>query len=288
MIGTALSNLLLSKGYSVVILSRSPKTETDDPQVVQYGWDTEKQTIDSSAVQQADYIINLAGANVGEKRWTAKRKKEIIDSRVKSAATLIKALKETPNKVKAVVQASGVDWYNADPSIPNPAPFTENLPHGNHFLGKVCEQWESGIQPVKELGKRLVILRTGMVLSKHGGALDRFEKPVRFNIAAILSSGRQMISWIHIDDMCRLYLNAIENEQLQGVYNAVAPGPVSNKTLMLELAQLIGGKFYLPIHVPGFVLKLLYGELGGAILKSTTASCEKISRTLYGDRKSVV
>lgn len=289
MIGKALSKLLLSKGYEVIVLTRDPgqaieKAGNSEPSHqhvhIQYAaWDPDRQTIDQQAIDRADYIINLAGANVGDKRWTSKRKKEIIDSRVNSAATLVKALKETPNKVKAVVQAAGVDWYPPDPAIPNKKPFTENDPAGSHFLGEVCVQWEGSIQPVKDLGKRLVILRTGMVLSKTGGALDKFEMPVRFGIAAILSSGKQMISWIHIDDMCRLYLHAIENEKVQGIYNAVSPGPVSNKTLMLELAQLITGKYYLPIHVPGFMLKLMYGELGDAILKSTTASSEKISST---------
>jgi uncharacterized protein len=278
MIGTALSNLLLSKGYDVIILSRNPKLKTENPKLSYATWDPEKHTIDPSAIQKADHIINLAGANVGDKRWTEKRKKEIIDSRVKSSETLVKALKEIPNKVKTVVQAAGVDWYTADPAIPNTTPFKETDERGNHFLGQVCEKWEASIQPVTALGKRLVILRTGMVLSKTGGALDRFEMPVRFGIAAILSSGRQVISWIHIEDMIRLYWYAIENEQVNGVYNAAAPNPISNKTLMLEIAQLIAGRFYMTMHVPAFILKLLYGELGAAILKSTTVSSEKINR----------
>ena len=279
MIGTALTRLLLDRGYQVVILSRSPPHGSTNPNLRYAAWLPDNQTIDTKAVQEADYIVNLAGAAIGDKRWTAARKKEIVDSRVNSATTLVKALKETPNKVKAVVQAAGTDWYPKDPAIPNPKPFIETDPHGQHFLGRFCEQWEGSIQPVTALGKRLVILRTGLVVSKTGGAMDRFEKPVRFGFAAILSSGEQMISWIHIDDLCRLYLHAIETEQLQGVFNAVAPGPVSNKTLMLELAQLITGRFYMPIHVPAFALKMMYGELGAALLKSTTVSCEKISRT---------
>jgi uncharacterized protein len=278
MIGTALSNLLLGKGYDVIILSRKPKPKTENPKLSYATWDPEKHIIDSSAIQRADFIVNLAGANVGDKRWTEKRKREIIDSRVKSGETLVKALKEIPNTVKAVVQAAGVDLYPPDPAIPNATPFKETDARGNHFLGQVCEKWEASIQPVTALGKRLVILRTGMVLSKTGGALDRFETPVRFGIAAILSSGRQIISWIHIEDMIRMYQYAIENEQLNGVYNAAAPNPVSNKTLMLEIAQFISGRFYMPMHVPAFVLKILYGELGIAILKSTTVSSEKINR----------
>jgi uncharacterized protein len=270
MIGTALGKLLLGRGYAVIIFTRNPKGENE------VAWNPARLIIDRAAIQRADFIVNLAGANVGEKRWTRERKKEITDSRVRSAETLIKALKEIPNKVKAVVQASGVDWYPADPAIPNNTPFTEDAPHGNHFLGKVCEEWEGSMEPVTSLGKRLVILRTAMVLSKTGGALDQLERPVRFGAASYLGSGKQMTSWIHVEDIARMYLYAIENENMRGVYNAAAPHPVSNKTLMLELAQLISGRFYIPMPVPGFILKLIYGELGAALLKSTTVSSEKI------------
>jgi len=276
MIGTALSKLLIERGYNVIILSRNPKPKTENPKLSYAAWHPDKQTIDAAAIEKADYIVNLAGAGVGDKRWTDKRKKEIINSRVDSAATLVKALKEIPNKVKAVIQASGVDWYPADPAIPNRRPFVETDAPGDHFLGKVCIDWEESIKPITQ---RLVIVRTGLVVSKFGGAIDRFEKPVRFGMAAILSSGEQIISWIHIEDLCRFYLFAIGNENIQGLYNAVAPEPVSNKTIMLELAQLITGKFYVPIHVPAFALKMLYGELGATLLKSTTVSSAKISAT---------
>lgn len=278
MIGTALTKLLLEKGYDVIILTRDPDYESENSKLKYCVWDPGKKVIEKEAIEKADFVVNLAGANVGAKRWTDKRKREIVESRVRSGETLVKALQEIPNKVKAVIQASGIDWYPDDPAIPNEKPFVETDERGNHFLAEVCAKWEASIQPVAELGIRLVILRTGMVLSKTGGALDQFERPVRFGIAAILSHGNQMISWIHIEDMVRMYLYAIEHEALHGVYNAVAPTPVSNKTLMLEIAQLIAGRFYVPIHVPRFILKLLYGELGTAILKSTTVSAEKISQ----------
>ncbi len=126
---------------------------------------------------------------------------------------------------------------------------------------------------------RLVKLRTGIVLSKDGGALKEFIKPLRAGIAAILGNGKQVVSWIHIDDIARMYVQALENEKLSGVYNAVAPKPVSNKALVLELAKQMKGKFHIPIYVPSFVLKMMLGEMSIEVLKSATVSGDKIRST---------
>jgi uncharacterized protein (TIGR01777 family) len=147
------------------------------------------------------------------------------------------------------------------------------------FLGETCQLWEQSVAPVEELDKRLVKVRTGIVLSNEGGALAEFKKPVNFGIAGILGNGKQVVSWIHIDDLCRLYIYAIENEQLSGSYNAVAPEPVTNKTLTIELAQKMKGKFFIPLHVPSFILKIMLGDRSIEVLKSTTVSCAKIKQT---------
>ena len=194
------------------------------------------QTIDKDAISAADFIVHLAGAGIADKRWTKKRKKEIRDSRVKSSELIVKSLQEIPNNVKAVISASAIGWYGADPVIPNPKPFREDDPPDAGFLGETCKQWEASIEPVTNLGKRIVKLRTAIVLSNKGGALKEFKKPLRFGVAPFLGNGRQVMSWIHIDDLVRLYITAIEDEKLSGVYNAVAPNPVSNKTFTLKLA----------------------------------------------------
>lgn len=280
LIGKALTHALLEKNYKVIVLSRQTNQPQQQTANLSFAsWNADDQTINKEAISKADYIVHLAGAGVADKRWTKKRKQEIIDSRVRSGELLVKALQDITNKIKAVISASAIGWYGADPVIPNPKPFREDDPHDNSFLGETCKLWEDSIEPVKNSGKRLVKLRTGIVLSNAGGALKEFRKPLRFGVASILGDGKQMISWIHIDDMVRLYITAIEDETLNGVYNAVAPKPVSNKELAMQLARIQRGNFFIPVHVPSFVLRSVVGEMSIEVLKSTTVSCDKIHYT---------
>ncbi len=277
LIGRAITKALLKKNYHVIILSRTTRNSKAETPNLSYAlWDVNKQTIDEEAISKADYIIHLAGAGIADKRWTKKRKQEIVDSRVQGSELIVKALEEIPNKIKAIISSSAIGWYGPDPAIPNPDPFTEEYPAHDDFLGNTCHQWEKSIEPVSDLRKRLVKFRTGVVLSNEGGALKEFKRPLFFGVAAILGTGKQMISWININDLANLYVSALENENMVGVYNAVAPYPVSNRKLTLQLARTIKGKFFIPFRVPAFVLKFLYGELSIEVLKSATISCNKI------------
>jgi uncharacterized protein len=277
MIGKALTSALLEKDHNVIIVSRNPEKYTASSSRVSYaGWNIADQTIDREAIAKSDYIIHLAGAGVADKRWTKKRKKEIVDSRVESGKLLVKALKENANNVKAVISASGIGWYGEGNG---PRKFEEPDPPADDFLGQTCKQWEESLEPVSLMGKRLVTLRTGIVLSNDGGVLKEFSKPLRFGIATILGNGKQIISWVDIDDLVRIYIAAIENEEMNGVYNAVAPAPVSNKELVLQLAKTKRGRFFIPIYVPSFILKIVLDEMSVEVLKSASVSCDKIHFT---------
>jgi len=278
LIGTALSQMLTTKGHGVILLSRDTSKSVPRGVTIAH-WDPYKGDIDPEAIRAADFIVHLAGAGVADKRWSAKRKKEIVESRTRSSELLVKALKETPNKVQAVISASGIGWYGPDPSIPNPRPFVESDPVDEDFLGETCRLWEASIMPVASMNKRLVILRIGPVLSNTGGALAEFRKPVKLGVAAILGSGRQVMSWIHEEDLCRLFVHAMEDSGISGVYNAVAPQPVDNKTLTLELARRIKGKYFVQVYVPSFFLKIIVGELSIEVLKSATVSAVKIRQS---------
>jgi hypothetical protein len=293
MIGTALSRHLLGEGYHVIILSRNPREtarnhglDTNRNLFKSSGslfyarWDPTRMTVDASAVREADYIVHLAGAGVAEKRWTEGRKKEILESRTVSSSLLVKALSENPNKVKAVVSASAIGWYGPDRG----RPFKESDPAADDFLGRTCHEWEKSIDPVSTLGKRLVKLRLGIVLAREGGALREFRKPLYAGVAAVLGDGSQYVSWVHLDDICRAFTHALEKESMDGVYNLVAPRPVTNRELILALARHSNGRFFLPFRVPSSVLRIVLGEMSEEVLKSANVDSSKIRQAGFDFR----
>lgn len=276
LVGKKLSKHLTSKGYNIIILTREKNKQPSLPGINYSFWNVEKQIIDREIIKTADYIIHLAGAGVMDKRWTKSFKRKIVESRTKSAELIISCLKDGGHHVKAFVSASAIGWYGEDKNKLQKDGFTETDLPAKDFLGDTCVLWEAAADEANPFANRVVKLRTGIVLSSEGGAFKEFKDPLRFGIAPILGGGRQIISWIHIDDLCRIYSEALENNDLKGSYNAVAPGPVSQKSLETLLARKVKNKFYTSLYVPKFILKLMMGKKSIEILKSATVSCNKI------------
>ncbi|CAN5888903.1 TIGR01777 family oxidoreductase [soil metagenome] len=271
LIGTRLSEILIDLGYDVAHLSRKPAKGSH---YKAFRWDVEQGTIDENAILYADYILHLAGANLGREKWTEERKKVILNSRVESSLLLYEKLKKLPHHVKGFISASAIGIYgdSGDRLV------TEESIYGDDFLADVTKRWESAAYKVHSLGIRTVLFRNGLVLSDQGGALPQMAKPVKMMAGAPLGSGKQYMSWIHIDDLCRLYVEAIENTSFQGVYNAVAPNPVTNEEFTKALAKAMGKPLVLP-KVPAFGLKLMLGELSEILLTGQRVSANKVLHT---------
>ncbi|HRI78146.1 MAG TPA: TIGR01777 family oxidoreductase, partial [Cyclobacteriaceae bacterium] len=220
-------------------------------------------------------IIHLAGTGVAEKRWTPERKKDILESRTKSGTLLFETLKNTRHKVKAVISASAIGYYGY---ANDPTPLSEASLPGDDFLARVVVDWEKSIDTIHSLGIRVAKIRIGIVLSEKGGALVEMAKPVKFGVGSPLGSGKQMVSWIHLDDLCGIFIQAIDDQSMTGAYNAVAPHPVSNKEITTQIAKVLKRPLWLP-NVPSFVLHIVVGEMAAIVLNGAVISGEKIQNT---------
>ena len=271
LIGTKLAKKLIDKDHDVIILSRNPKQENE------FKWDVSSNYIDEKALIHTDYIIHLAGAGIADKRWTEKRKQVIIDSRVKTANLLFDKINELKIDLKGFISASGIGYYGATTSDKI---FEETDKVGTDFLGEVCQKWENAAQQFSTKNIPVTILRTGIVLAKKGGALDKMKTPV----ITPLGSGKQYIPWIHIDDLCYLYMAVIE-DNLTGIFNAVAPEHHTSSSFSKALAKSIK-RPYLGIGVPSFILQILFGEMAVILLKGSRISTKKTEKNKYPFRFS--
>jgi len=268
MVGRKIINALQQAGHTVAILSRK---NNNIPGVKTYIWDVDQEKIDIRCMDSTDTIIHLAGENIASKKWTAKRKKQIIDSRVLSTRLLYKAIKETNAAINTFISASAVGYYgDCGEEI-----LTENSPPGFGFMAECCKEWEEAIDKGKSYGIRIVKFRIGVVLAKGEGALASLKKPIKFFVGAPLGSGKQWVPWVHIDDIVAMFTHAVDNSLLAGAYNACAPFPVTNATLTKSIARQLHRPVW-PFNVPENILKIILGEMSEVIFLSTNTSAQKL------------
>ncbi|WP_109832994.1 TIGR01777 family oxidoreductase [Reichenbachiella versicolor] len=269
LVGSRLTNYLISKGYEINILSRNKFRHLN---AAVYEWNPTKNYIEKGALDGVTAVVNLAGAGVADKSWTEERKQLLLDSRVHSAECLFHNLESLVKKPKVVINASAIGYYGYGSASQL---FSEQDSSGSDFLADVCVQWERAADRFTALNIRLVKMRIGVVLDAKGGVLRKMKKPIQMMVGAPLGDGEQMISWIHGEDICRMIEFAIEKEDARGAYNAVSNPPVSNSEFTTTLANVLKRPLILP-NVPAFAMRLMLGEMSEIVLKGSSVSNEKI------------
>ncbi|MBP6618716.1 MAG: TIGR01777 family oxidoreductase [Leadbetterella sp.] len=259
LIGKALTKRLLAEGHQVNILTRKITNKSAAKEFVWSG-----QSIDIKAFENVEVLVHLAGAGIADKKWTAERKQEIIDSRVESLELI--SQKYTGTSLKAIIGGSAIGYYGGDSGETEN---NENSPHGKDFMAECCVKWEKAEEDfAKKLNLRLVKVRTGVVLDSTDGALPQIIRPIKYYAGTALGSGRQWMSWIHIDDIVEIFYQAIVNKQIKGTINGVSPNPVRNQDFTKLAAEVMDRKLLLP-NAPAFILKMILGEMSVVVLGSS-------------------
>ena len=269
LVGTRLKEIAQEEGYKVSILSR--RISNEDGNIY---WNPANSEIDEISLRSADYLVNLSGANIAEKAWTKKRKKELIDSRIKTTNFLVEKLATLNHKPKAIINASAIGFYESSLT----RVMNEYEPHAKGFMGELCSNWELAAHQFEKQNIRTVILRIGLVLAQNGGAYAAMAKPAKLGIGSYIGSGKQKMPWVHIDDLCNLIIYALENEEMKGVYNTTVENAPSNKHFTNELVKSFN-KFYLLLPTPSFLLKLLLGNRSQLLTLSFNPSAQKLLKS---------
>lgn len=273
LIGKELVKSLLAKNHTIHYLTTSVSKIENKTNYKGFYWNPQLGKIDENCLYEVDVIVHLAGASIS-KRWTNAYKQEIIESRILSAELLYNLVKKHPNNVKQFVSASAIAIY--------PESFAKiydetTKESEDSFLSNVVKKWEESADRFQVLNLKVCKVRTGLVLSDKGGALPEMAKPIKMGFGAVIGNGKQMQSWIHLDDLVLLYCVAIE-KQLEGVYNAVSPNPVSYEQLTKAIAKVLRKPLWLP-NIPEFIMKLVLGEMSYLLFSSKNLISEKIQRS---------
>ena len=269
LVGSSLINVLLGMNYDVAILTRNPSSNLN---INQYFWDPSKFLIDEDALIDIDCIVHLAGTNISDNRWTKKQKQIIYSSRVESAEFLYQKIKELDIPLKSFVSSSAVGCYGTTTSDQI---YTEQDHNADDYLGQLCTQWEAKADQFINLGCKVSKVRTGIVLSSKGGALPKMMFPINWCLGAALGSGKQFVPWIHIDDLCAIYTNLINETFPSGVYNVVAPETITNSELTRIMAEVINKPLWFP-NIPSWVLKIIFGEMSTILTNGSRISSKKL------------
>ena len=269
LIGSRLIKCLRTEGYQVRILTRSKSLASTSGY---HFWSVENNLLDEPVLKGVDHIIHLAGTNIGAQRWSSYRKREILDSRVKTLHFLFDKIKTGQSSIKTLISASGVGYYGA---LTSDHIFTEQDPAADDFLGQTCLHWEQAAEMFQDIQARTVMMRTPMVLSKDGGALPRLMWPVKLGVAAPLGHGRQYMPWIHIDDLVAVYLKALTDSSMVGPFNAAASEQPTNREFMKITARIHHKPFWMP-PVPSFIFKIIYGDMASILLEGSRVSNDKL------------
>lgn len=260
LVGSALTQTLSKNGHSILRFVRKKEDLSDDTIL----WDTTKGIENPEKLNGVDVVINLAGENIATGRWTEEKKKRILESRVKGTETLCNALNTLDNPPKLLINASAIGYYgNQGDCIVN-----EEGPSGEGFLAKVCREWEKATESAEKKGIRVVKLRTGVVLSKKGGALAKMLLPFKLGLGGVIGSGKQWMSWIALEDLVGIVQHVIEDEAIRGPVNAVTPKAVTNYEFTKTLGKVLNRPTIFPL--PAFVAKFLLGEMADEMLLSST------------------
>lgn len=271
MIGGHIVNALLGRGDRYIALTtniRSAEKKLRDPYRI-----IASEDIMSLKDEKIDAVINLAGANLGSKRWNEKTKKEFYDSRINITEKITELIAAMAVKPEVLVSSSGVDYYGDTGSTE----MHEDAPPADTFLGKLTHDWEQAALAAEKYGVRVVCLRTGFVMARDSDAVKKLVMPFKFFVGGPLGSGRQYVSWIHIDDLVAIYLFATDNPELKGIYNAAAPNPETNALFGRNAAKVLSRPHF--VFVPAFMLKLIVGEMTAVVLEGRRAMPDKIIRT---------
>ena len=274
LVGKALTKHLLHKGYAIHILTTQKTLLGSDKKLQYFYWNPQVNEIDTSCFDGVEAVINLAGSSIAQ-RWTKSAKTSILNSRIQSLHVLSKAIKEGNFPINQLISASAIGIYSDSKTNYYEEEYVSA--EDSSFLRSVVRAWESATTQFQEMGIKTTILRIGIVLDAIDGALPKIMAPIEKYCGAVLASGEQWQSWIHIDDLVALFTHTLELK-LEGVYNAVAPNPVQQAELTKSIAQVLKRPVFLP-NVPEFALKLLLGEMSAIVLESQRVCSKKIQNT---------